>query len=256
VRVFLDVGAHDGETVEEVAKAKYRFDRIVCFEPASSCIAALEKLRESDPRIEIQPFGLSDSDGEARLFNAGTLAGSIVGGDGPAETVKLVDVARWVTENLSPSDFVVAKANCEGAEVRILNRLLDKALLDRVVTFLIMFDVRDFPEHRHEELEIRQRLRASGLNNVCFSDNAMIGRTHSDGIAHWLHLFGVDRPELDRENVRRIYARNFRLYASKSGRRQRLERLMKENFGYYNWPDPIKHVLQWLKLTLRLGQER
>jgi len=33
-KVFLDIGAHLGETLSEIRKEQYGFDRIVCFEPS------------------------------------------------------------------------------------------------------------------------------------------------------------------------------------------------------------------------------
>lgn len=33
MRIFLDVGAHDGQTLAEVLKPEYRFDRVYAFEP-------------------------------------------------------------------------------------------------------------------------------------------------------------------------------------------------------------------------------
>jgi hypothetical protein len=42
VKVFLDVGAHLGETLEAALDPRYAFDRIYCFEPAQTCRAQLE----------------------------------------------------------------------------------------------------------------------------------------------------------------------------------------------------------------------
>ena len=41
-RVFLDVGGHVGETLAEVVKPRWAFDRIWTFEPATACLPALE----------------------------------------------------------------------------------------------------------------------------------------------------------------------------------------------------------------------
>jgi hypothetical protein len=56
VKLFLDVGAHDGGSLNAVRDPKYGFDRIYCFEPASSCWTALEAV--SDDRGVLCRFGL------------------------------------------------------------------------------------------------------------------------------------------------------------------------------------------------------
>ena len=256
MRVFLDVGSHVGETIAEVAEPKYGFERIVCFEPSLACLDELNKLAVADDRIEICPFGLSDRTMTVKLANAGTLGGSVFATGGEVETVELVDAAQWFRDNLDPEDLVVVKTNCEGSEVDILNRLLDQGLLERATTFLVTFDIRDYPEHRHKEIEVRRRLAASGLANYCFSDDVMIGTTHEKRLAHWLHLFGIDRPELSVADVRRIYGDKFRRYAAKSGKRERLEQSLKERFGYSALPEPIKAILRGLKRLFGLSRER
>lgn len=253
MRVFLDVGAHVGETVLEVQKPKYRFDRIVCFEPASSCVAALSDMAASDPRIEVCPFGLGARNERLQLYNPGTLEASTLG-SGPAESVEIVDVAQWFRCNLSADDFVVVKTNCEGSEVEIVNRLLDENLFAAAVTFLITPDIRDFPEHRHKEIALRRRLKETGLTNFCFSDDVMIGRTHKERIAHWLGLFGIDKG-YDRRTVELLYQDNFSGYASKSGRCQRIETLLKEKFGYSLLPEPAKNILRGAKRALGFSRE-
>ena len=43
MRIFLDIGAHTGETLNEVLKEKYAFDRVICFEPSNICMPSLKK---------------------------------------------------------------------------------------------------------------------------------------------------------------------------------------------------------------------
>ena len=43
MKIFLDIGSHIGQTLQEVTKEKYAFDKIVCFEPSSFCLDKLKK---------------------------------------------------------------------------------------------------------------------------------------------------------------------------------------------------------------------
>ena len=58
MKIFLDIGSHIGQTLHEVTKEKYAFDKIVCFEPSSFCLDKLKKFAEEDDRIIICEFGL------------------------------------------------------------------------------------------------------------------------------------------------------------------------------------------------------
>jgi FkbM family methyltransferase len=255
VRVFLDIGSHMGETVVEAQQARYGFDRIICFEPASPCWPTLEAITKNDPRVEICKFGLGSTDATIELHNPGHEGASIIGGEGPIERVQIVDAVSWFRSNLHSTDFMVAKTNCEGAEVAIINRLLDDDLFGWAVTFLVTFDIRHFPEHRGEEAKLRMRLRRSGLRNFCFSDDVMIGTTHQRRIAHWLHLFGIDSGE-GRAEVEQKHAANFTRYSSRRGLHHRWEHVLKDRFGYSSLPEPIKSVLRASKRGLGFSRER
>jgi len=75
MKVFLDVGAHEGETVRAVRDPKYRFDRIFCFEPASTCWKALEA--EADRRVTVLRYGLWNRTCHLPLYEPGSLGGSV-----------------------------------------------------------------------------------------------------------------------------------------------------------------------------------
>ena len=245
-----------GESVHEVAKPEYAFDRIVCFEPVASCLLDLEKVRAKDPRIEICPFGLSDRSERVMLANAGELGGSVFATGGRSELVQMVDAAKWFEENLGTDDFVIVKTNCEGGEIDIVNRLLDRELMGLPYIFLITFDIRDYPKHRHKEVKLRRRLVSSGLNNFCFSDDVMIGTTHEKRLEHWLKLYWVNHPEKSVEELKECCNGTFRYYSSRTGTRQRLEQRAKELLGYSAMPAPIKSMLRRVKSGLGLSRER
>jgi FkbM family methyltransferase len=139
MKIFLDVGSHKGETLHEVTKEKYAFDKIVCFEPSSFCLDKLKRFAAEDDRIIICEFGLSNRDQEVELFLPGTLAGSIYKDGNPSlgkkeveseeiteevETIKLRDAKEWFDNNTSADDYIVVKTNCEGSEVDILDSLI------------------------------------------------------------------------------------------------------------------------------------
>ena len=80
MKIFLDIGSHIGQTLQEVTKEKYAFDKIYCFEPSLLCIESLEKIASNDSRITICKFGLSNKNQDAELFLPGSQGGTIFEG--------------------------------------------------------------------------------------------------------------------------------------------------------------------------------
>jgi len=265
-KVFLDIGAHLGETLSEIRKEQYGFDRIVCFEPSPRCRAALKALALDDDRVEIYEFGLSDVDATADLMRSGSLSATIVPNKNDSiivgevsDIVNIRSAAQWVIHNIKEDDLVVAKLNCEGAEVFILNNLLDHGLLFVFYNIMIAFDVRDYPDLRHEELRVRSRLRMSGLSNFCFSDDVMIGKDHAQRIRHWLSNFGMDKPKFlaDVSEYRMLYSSSLVKYSKKSGRFYRIESHIKHALGYeQRFPTFLKILLRKFKYAMGLSRER
>jgi len=262
MKIFIDIGAHIGQTLHEVSKEKYAFDKIVCFEPSSLCWDELKKIALEDDRIEICEFGLSNKNQDIELFMSGTQSGSIYKEEDHSiekeevETIKLHDACEWFESNTNADDYVVVKTNCEGSEVDILDSLLDGNIMKNIYCFLITFDIRNYEEFQHREVEIRKRLKKENLTNFCFSDNVMIGISHEKRIENWLKLFGIDSQNKDVDSLRKSYEKEFLKYSSKSGFFSRWEIRIKKIFNYNNFPDWFKDILRFFKRLLRVNRDR
>lgn len=263
MRIFLDVGAHVGDTVEEVIKPEYRFDRIVAFEPSAACLPSLKAIAASDPRVQIVQAGLSNRDGKASLFQAGSVAGSVVGeldatidhGD-TVEHVELIEAGPWLAANTGEQDLVVMKLNCEGSEVDVIENLLDTDMLKRLYVLMVSWDIRMYPGGLARERALRKRLKASGLDNCCSSDDGMIGPSHGLRIAFWLKNFGLTDAENNPQALRAKYAAAFARFSRSTGRLHRLEHAFKQRISYDAFPLPIRRALQGVKRGLGLNRER
>jgi FkbM family methyltransferase len=194
LKVFLDVGAHEGETLDAVRDPKFGFERIYCFEPASACWPALESV--CDPRVTVCRFGLWNETTEHELHDPGSVGATLFADKFkqprsavPASFIRATD---WFRENLAAEDEVYVKLNCEGAEVDIVEDLLDSGELVRMRAVMIDPDVRKVPSQAHREREVRERLAASGLTNYALEEDVMIGATHRDRIHHWLNTVGAE----------------------------------------------------------------
>ena len=265
-KVFLDIGSHLGETLDVVRGPQYGFDRIFAFEPSPKCCSELKKYSDLDSRIQILPYGLGKVDDTAILYDSGSLSattlfsGQISGGDATLKNSDKVHIRRasdWIRSNLGPDDLIVAKLNCEGGEVDIIDDLLDNGLISYFYSLMITFDIRCFPDRRHLEGKLRARLRATGLKNFCFSDDVVIGPTHYRRISNWLELFGLDRDDLSSvERYRVEYAEVLEKYSNKRGYLPRAEAYLKHLCAYEAFPPLAKNILRSAKALLRLNKER
>jgi FkbM family methyltransferase len=194
VKVFLDVGANDGGTLQAVRDPKYGFDRIYCFEPASSCWPALEAI--CDDRVRVCKFGLWNTTCEQALYAPGSIGASLFEEkfrDEPGtEVCRFVRASDWFRENLQPDDEIFLKLNCEGAECDIAEDLLESTELARIRSVMIDPDVRKIPSLAHREGELRERLAAADLTNCFMRDDVMVGATHHARIQNWLRVAGAE----------------------------------------------------------------
>jgi FkbM family methyltransferase len=194
LKVFLDVGAHEGETLNAVRDPKYGFDCIYCFEPASVCWPALESV--GDARVTICRFGLWDRTSSHALYDVGSLGASLYpekfGDARPAERAQFVRATDWFSEHVQERDEVYMKLNCEGAEVDIVEDLLASGQFTRVRSAMIDPDIRKIPPLAHRERELRERLAAAGVTNYFMEEDVMVGPTHRARIQNWLRLAGAE----------------------------------------------------------------
>jgi FkbM family methyltransferase len=195
MKVFLDVGAHEGSSLNAVRDPKYGFDRIYCFEPASGCWPALESV--ADSRVTVCRFGLWNATREHPLYDPGSRGASVFADkfkERPTdELARFVRATDWFRENLAEGDEIYLKLNCEGAECDIAEDLLDSGELACVRSVMIDPDVRKIPSQEHRERELGERLRGAGLTNYFMERDVMVGDTHRARVQNWLRVAGAER---------------------------------------------------------------
>ena len=189
MRIFLDVGAHDGETLDVALNPKWGFDRIDSFEPASTRLKILRKFRHK--RLAIHDFGLSSQTKNTTLYGAGLLGGSIyseknyldVKATSYMEEIKLQSASEWLSENTAADDEIFLKLNCEGSEADILENLIAEKLIFRVKSIYVDFDIRKVPGHTHRQKEIEDKLKSL---QVDFQTPDTLGAAANTGVEKWL----------------------------------------------------------------------
>ena len=194
MKIFLDVGAHRGQTLSAVMNTG--FDRIYCFEPSATHWPVLDSLKTK--RTTIERFGLWNKTATATLFEPGRKGAGLWVKDVRAnmkiekEECKFVRASNWFVSHIARQDAVYMKLNCEGAECDIIDDLLDSGEFDKVTFMMVDFDVRKVGSLKHRQAEVMARLAPYPPPRVMLSKNVMSGVTHQDRIRNWLSLLPKD----------------------------------------------------------------
>ena len=208
-KIFLDVGAHIGQTLQEAIKDDYLFDVIHCFEPMSEPFAALGKMvrevgAKPDPQnqnvfklgektIILNNFGLADIPGERIVYGSGVGASLYEGARRHAEqdidrsltaTCAFVEASDYFRQHFVRNDLLVVKMNCEGAEVEILKNLLESGEIFKIASVMIDFDARRIKDMRTEPYKLIKRFRKQGFRNYNLHFEVMLSGTYE--IRNWL----------------------------------------------------------------------
>lgn len=189
--VFIDIGAHIGESVEIATSKKYTFDVIYAVEPSSFCLKYLNKFK--DQRIEIIPFGFGSENKTTTLFGSGSVGASIFLEKTPHwsvnEKINILKFSQWYCDNITEDDLVWIKLNAEGAELEIIQELRYIHNPKKIVSMLIDFDVEKIPGLQKEKKELVKILD----ENLQIS---FIERRQGFEVKEWLDTFHQIKAEI------------------------------------------------------------
>jgi FkbM family methyltransferase len=184
--IFIDVGTHEGHTLEEVTKDHYSWDVIYGFEPMPlQYMAASHRF----PQVLIHNAGLSDRSGWIEVHGENT-------GPEASPYPDKVDVDQdhsTLCRMIRASEFfadlpagLVVELNCDGAEAPILQDLCDSGQIHKCHAIMIDCDARRVPLTAQRPDQILTRMAEVGFDRYQLCGDVMIGGTHQDRIANWL----------------------------------------------------------------------
>lgn len=187
--IFVDVGAHEGQTIEEVRRYCYPFDVIHAIEPMPEQAAWLRERFRFDPRVIVHQFALSHTSGWTTMFGTNDhLEASLYAAKNDVdENIRTSVRAVRATQFFGTIDAgCVVNMNCEGAEVVILEDLLGSGEVERIAHLMVDFDAR-----KVVGLEEAPRTIVKGLEQTNVDYRLMYPDlpTHAEQIAGWLESF-------------------------------------------------------------------
>ena len=193
--VFVDIGAHNGQTVEEVIKPQYAFDKIIAIEPMPRQNRNLHYFFGHVPTLEIFHCGLSDKTGKTIIYGDNKHLEASIHPTKPnvneeiATECDFFEASEFFRKYLSADDVNIVKINCEGAEIAILSNLIDSGEIWKITKAAICWDVSKIPGMEEQEQLMKDRFEEIGFD--AWKCPPVTGETHQDRIAYWLHLIGA-----------------------------------------------------------------
>lgn len=193
-KIFLDIGAHEGETLYDILTEAYFFDEIHCFEPMAKPFAKMKSLYtgQGTAKVFFHNFGLSSTTDTQEIFGAG--AGASMFSDkvdvdaALCATCSFVRASEFFQEHLKAEDLIIVKINCEGGEVPILYDLIASKEMFKADHLMVDFDARKIPSQRNAPKDLMKKLKAIKYKNYTTPRAAMRGKTHSLRLRNWLGL--------------------------------------------------------------------
>lgn len=166
-KIFLDCGGHDGCSVRTFLKSRADADQfeIYSFEPNPRLGLFYDKLPTT-----LVPKAVWTDDGEVPFFlDEKDYDGSslyrhkqnIVGGT--PLTVSAIDFSRWLRRHFRSSDQIVLKLDIEGAEYRVLDKMIDDGTIDWIAELYVDFHWNKLGMAAAEHNHIAERLANRGI---------------------------------------------------------------------------------------------
>ena len=191
MKIFLDVGAHIGETLTVALADKYGFDKLYCFEPVPECCAVLRNFQ--DKRVIVCEYGLWNENCIMPLYDPQSLGASIFKDKFGNRLVhwkyaQFIRASDWFKQYLKDDDHVYLKLNCEGAECGILDDLITSGQYRKIAVAMIDFDVYKIPSQKHLASKIKATLNQLGIPKIFYTDEYHPGKGGHDFFTRsWLN---------------------------------------------------------------------
>jgi FkbM family methyltransferase len=145
--VLLDIGAHFGEALEETLRPIYKINRVYAIEPSSVGIKKLSRFK--DKRLKIYPIAVSNYNGKANLFSAGSVGGGLFSDKQRhwknTEIVNVFKFSEWALRSLNKNENIFIKINVEGSELFILQEIKKICKNFKIKSILLSIDIEKVP---------------------------------------------------------------------------------------------------------------
>ncbi len=172
--IIIDGGANVGGITSKCVRTGAT---VHAFEPNPVCYDILRRRFAMMPNVHIHNVGLMDRNCTLTLSSPkahngftdieATVAGSFVAEsfdtDVEQESIECIDASEFIQSLDRP--VALLKLDIEGAEIEVINRILDTGAVDRVKMAVVETHERFSPELAKQTDKLRERISVEGLND-------------------------------------------------------------------------------------------
>ncbi len=168
--LVYDCGANVGAVTEILAPSGAT---IICYEPDPLCIDILNKKFSATRNVEIRPQAVHTSDGSMQFFRHknfanrpdSTTASTMIVGNGSVDYTKsafvapLIDLPAHLEQTIADQgEIAVLKLDIEGAELDLIEALIERDIFSHIRVSLIETHEVQFPELLARTLALKERI--------------------------------------------------------------------------------------------------
>ncbi|MCC5930286.1 MAG: FkbM family methyltransferase [Cyclobacteriaceae bacterium] len=174
--LFVDCGANKGDISDLFLN---HGAKVIAFEPDPLAYRHFKKRFSICDRIKIIGKAVSDEDGTANIYLhkhrkrrkklSFTVASSLlkdkknVDAENKVE-VETIDLSSFIKE--SKQDIDIIKLDVEGAEIDILNKIIDEKTYNKVGLFLVETHEKKIPGHDQMVADLKKRIEVQQIDNI------------------------------------------------------------------------------------------
>ena len=167
-KVFLDCGAHKATSIKKFREEYPNSGdyEIISFE----CNPKFKSILENTDGITFHNKAVWIKDGIEKFYIGHGASSSLIHGktrgnldfNNPIE-VDCVDLSKWITENFDKDDYIILKMDVEGAEYKVLEKMIDEGTINYVDKLYVEFHGMRVFKTREDTKKIRTEIRGRGI---------------------------------------------------------------------------------------------
>jgi FkbM family methyltransferase len=243
LRIFVDIGAHYGESVFKALNPSLGFDLILAFEPSSYAVNRIKRIKDS--RLLVRHCALGPSNKRMTLYGSGSLGASIYDDKKgntlvPSETIFVKNASEELRKYVIPENEIFLKLNCEGSEIEILQNLKASGLLKNIDHIYVDWDARKIPSLQEQYLVFRKKLLDENYDITSADQFPIQGWV---GVEKWLGEFKNSKVNF----IKKVKYKTFSFLFLKF----RFKELLK-----YYFPSTIRRIIEVKVLGLKIGAKK
>lgn len=168
-KVLLDCGANQGQSYEWFMKNREDSDEyeVHCFEPVPSF-----KYYFDNKNLTFHSDAVWVEDGTIDFYDKGGLSSTLYAnkidshGKGTQVTVSCIDFSKFIKDNFKLSDYIIVKMDIEGAEYKVIEKMLEDKTFEYLNEFFVEFHGAKIQDLYSYYDEVKERTGLGAKDNL------------------------------------------------------------------------------------------